>query len=100
MPVTIVESPVGLSEKTRKRIRDMQRGENWNYQGALAIPVSACENAIDFAESVLRKIPGMEQPRIAPSIYGAVSLSWRRGDDRATTEVGPNRDSVDFQVEK
>ena len=80
--------------------RNTERPEDWDDEGAQAISLEACRMAIHFVRDLRRRLPDAPLPKPAPSVLGAVSLYWRRGDRHLIVRVwGNDRRSVFYQLE-
>ncbi len=67
-----------VPEAIRSRILSFEREEGWDLEDAKAVPLAACQSAIQFLETVLEKYPKVPIPQVSASVYGAVTLAWSK----------------------
>ncbi|HTE20845.1 MAG TPA: hypothetical protein VK689_20965 [Armatimonadota bacterium] len=69
-------------------VRSLQRGDDWDGEGARGVSRDACEAALAFLAEVRAAIQGLPDPTsVSPSVSGAVAFSWRRGREVLLVEV-------------
>ena len=67
-----------VPEGKRKEIFACQTEDDWDDEGAVGITFQACESAAQFLEEVLGRDSSIPMPRISPSVFGSVTLHWRK----------------------
>jgi hypothetical protein len=97
LPTTLQEAVLyfadasSVCEEIRNRIDSLQRGADWDGEGALAISAEACNAAIEFLEMVKQQVPGLPDPgSISPTELGAIAFCWRNGRRVLLVEAAPN----------
>jgi hypothetical protein len=76
-----------LPEEFVKRVYSLRRKYDWDGEGAKAVTLAACVAALSFTRMARRKQAGLPLPRVAPSVLGAVSLSWQRDDEHLIARI-------------
>jgi hypothetical protein len=76
-----------LPEEFRARLLSLRRRGNWNGEGALPVTTGACRAALKFIEAARSREPDLPLPRLAPSVRGAVSLSWKNEHEHLVVSI-------------
>jgi hypothetical protein len=93
LPTTLQEAVLyfadasSVCEEIRNRIDSLQRGADWDGEGALAISAEACNAAIEFLEMVKQQVPG-------PNTMDRLYHQWRGDHDTERSTGFEDKDHV------
>jgi hypothetical protein len=86
-----------IPEPVKQQILKCGTEDDWDDEGAVGITTDLCNVAIDFINAVLNRDASVPIPKVSPSVFGTVTLAWRKMNSHLI--VRPAINSVYYRYE-